>query len=98
MTDDLVKRLRDPLWIPNVDASAINKERHEAADEIERLREALRRVRKAICEAPPDIVTDTLWMHDRRGETVVDCIDNALNDDDWDVRDRAALAGEKKDD
>ena len=67
----------------------------DMADEIERLRETLRRIRTAIFDAKPEVLTDTLWMHDRLGETVVDCIDNALDDNDWEVRDRAAL-GEKK--
>ena len=87
---DLVRRARElGGFSPEAELCSL------MADEIERLREALRRVRTAIFDAKPEVLTDTLWMHDGLGETVVDCIDNALDDNDWEARDRAAL-GEKE--
>lgn len=60
---------------------------YDAHEEIERLRaseaklrEALRRVRTAIVEADPSILTCTLWMPDTMSETVVDHIDAALEE------------------
>ena len=43
-----------------------------------RLREALREVRRAIAEADPSVLTDTLWTAAACPETVVDRIDAAL--------------------
>ena len=91
---DEIERLRATL--DQTRRFALNGEMDTiVSDEIERLREALRRVRTAIFNAKPEVLTDTLWMHDRLGETVVDCIDDALNDYDWEVLARTAL-GEKE--
>ena len=52
-----------------------------AIKDVEKLRKALRRVRAAITNAEPDILTCTLWMHDTPAETVVDFISAALGED-----------------
>ena len=51
-------------------------ERDAALAQVERLRAALSDIRNAIVLADDSVLTDTLWLAE--GETVVDCIDNAL--------------------
>ena len=84
MSEDIVERIRSVGRDYDFHENALI---YEAADEIERLRaseaklrEALRRVRTAVVEADPSILTCTLWMPDTMSETVVDHIDAALEE------------------
>ena len=94
MSDDLIERLRifakfDPDQAEAADEierlrEHISKQQLDIitlGQEVGRLREALRRVRTAIVEADPSILTCTLWMPDTMSETVVDHIDAALGEE-----------------
>lgn len=60
-------------------AHRASDEIRELRDEVAHLREALGSVRRAILEAPAEVVACTLWCVDSKGETVIDRIDAALN-------------------
>jgi hypothetical protein len=58
------------------DWARLTRERDAALAQVGALRATLADIRNAIMLADDSVLTDTLWLVE--GETVVDCIDNAL--------------------